>query len=422
MTGSQCYTVDDTIHLSFAETCTAMRCNKFSLQVVVVLSLLAVLFAGLTAFTHNLLVVQRGNSFDFYPHYVAAQALLRGDNPYSQEVTAQIQIGMFGGELPPEFDQQRFSYPAYTALLLLPFTPLDSHTAIALWMSIQLFAIEASLLLWIHILEWKTPLVMLPVLLGALLLAFRYPINVYILGQFTGVMLLLLSLAALAFKRKHDTAAGVLLALSANPPTIAAGIAIFILLAHALKGRWRGLVSFILTLAVLVVIVVLRVGWWIPQFLGNIGDYSRYADPVWVLSMLPLWVVIPLLSLCLWAAFTTLRRAREPFHTALHTDGIALSIIAALVLLPQTGNYYLTLLIVPLLLIAKRSLTNLDAKQVLILIGCLFAVFSPWLIWLTFENYRPVEAALLPIFLFLLWWAQLQPPVSRRVAAAGKQR
>ena len=91
-------------------------------KVAVTLSLIAMLLVGLTAFTHNLLVAQRGNLFDFYPRYVGAQALLRGENPYSQEVTSRIQVGMFGGNLPADFDQQRFAYPAYTALLLLPFT------------------------------------------------------------------------------------------------------------------------------------------------------------------------------------------------------------------------------------------------------------------------------------------------------------
>ena len=157
------------------------------------------------------------------------------------------------------------------------------------------------------------------------------------------------------------------------------------------------------------------------MFIETMRDYSGYADPVWVLSLLPIWLVIPLLAVLLWAAIATFRRANTSCYIAFHTDGITLSIIMALMVLPQTGNYYLTLLIVPLLLIVQRAFENMEAKQVFILAGCLAAVISPWLIWMNFDDYRPIEAVVLPLLLFLLWWTQLQTTAPRRIATADNQ-
>ena len=370
--------------------------------------ILTALVAALTLATDHLIVRARGNLSDFYPHYTAAQALLRSENPYSQAVTDRIQTGMFGGVLPPDFDQQRFSYPAYSALLLTPFALLPPSHAIALWMSLQLLSILASCFIWIFILEWKPSVWLLPFGVGALVVVFRYPMNAYVLGQFTGIVFLLISLAVLALKNRYDILAGILLALATNPPTIAFGIAALVLCAYAFHRRRRGLASFGVTLILLVAITTLQIGWWLPQFLGVMRDYSRYAYPVWIGSSLPVWLVVPLLALLGWSVLNALTRDKKPSSLALHTDGAALSILAALLLLPQTGNYYLTLLIAPLLLIIKRALERRGRERILILLGCFITVLLPWVIWLSFDHYREVEELVLPLSVFVLWWVQVR--------------
>src|SRR5438094_7697485 len=61
----------------------------------------------------------RGNGSDLYPSWIAARELLRhGLDPYSTEVTAEIQKGMWGRPIHPGLpgeptDESRFAYPVY---------------------------------------------------------------------------------------------------------------------------------------------------------------------------------------------------------------------------------------------------------------------------------------------------------------------
>ena len=68
----------------------------------------------------------RGNLSDLYPRWLGArELLLHRRDPYSPEVTREIQIGYYGaaaGPHPPADpkDQQGFAYPVYVVFLLAP--------------------------------------------------------------------------------------------------------------------------------------------------------------------------------------------------------------------------------------------------------------------------------------------------------------
>src|ERR1051326_5448171 len=70
--------------------------------------------------------IPRGNLSDLYPRWLGArELLLRGRNPYSAEITREIQQGYYGRALDPARaedpkDQQGFAYPAYVVFLLAP--------------------------------------------------------------------------------------------------------------------------------------------------------------------------------------------------------------------------------------------------------------------------------------------------------------
>src|SRR5580692_11318806 len=61
----------------------------------------------------------RGNLSDLYPRWLGArELLLHRRNPYSAEITREIQQGYYGRPLDPALpndprDQQGFAYPAY---------------------------------------------------------------------------------------------------------------------------------------------------------------------------------------------------------------------------------------------------------------------------------------------------------------------
>ena len=68
----------------------------------------------------------RGNLSDLYPRWLGSrELLLHGRDPYSPEITREIQIGYYGRPLDPSrpydpADQEAFAYPVYVALLLAP--------------------------------------------------------------------------------------------------------------------------------------------------------------------------------------------------------------------------------------------------------------------------------------------------------------
>ncbi len=72
----------------------------------------------------------RGNLSDLYPRWLGARELLRhGRNPYSSEITVEIQRGYYGRPIDPARpydpkDQQGFAYPVYVVFLLAPIVDL----------------------------------------------------------------------------------------------------------------------------------------------------------------------------------------------------------------------------------------------------------------------------------------------------------
>src|SRR5262249_10527593 len=73
---------------------------------------------------------------DFYPIWLTGRELfLRGRNPYTQEMTRDIQIGLYGRAMDPRrasdppIDFRAFSYPLYMDILAAPLLPLTFTAA-----------------------------------------------------------------------------------------------------------------------------------------------------------------------------------------------------------------------------------------------------------------------------------------------------
>ena len=108
----------------------------------------------------------RGNLSDLYPRWLGTrELLLHHRDPYSPEVTREIQSGYYGRPLDagriddPRFnepkDQQGFAYPLHVVFLLaptigLPFPVVQTGFR---WLLITLTL--ASVLLWLRVLRWR---------------------------------------------------------------------------------------------------------------------------------------------------------------------------------------------------------------------------------------------------------------------------
>ena len=70
--------------------------------------------------------IPRGNLSDLYPRWLGArELLLRHRNPYSRELSMEIEEGYYGRRLDASRpndprDQQSFAYPVYVVFLLAP--------------------------------------------------------------------------------------------------------------------------------------------------------------------------------------------------------------------------------------------------------------------------------------------------------------
>jgi hypothetical protein len=376
-------------------------------QWIVLLIVNAFLIAGLAVFNASTLIPARGLRFDFYPHWVGGRALWNGQTPYTSEITRQVQEGMFDGELPLGADQQNMAYPAYSAVLLAPVIAFPAQTAIALWMAVGLVSVIWTPVIWLAILGWKPSPILLFFMILGFTFGFHYAMDMLILAQFSGVVLLACSLGVWLLVGKRDILAGVIFAFATVPPTIGALLAGFILGAYALRGRWRGLAAFVISMLILVGVSVLRIGWWIPDWLRVVGEYAAYAPPVWPPNFLPLPVRILLVSGAIALVGFALIRFLRGYGTGkdVEIDLAVWALLGALFLLPQTGYYYLVLLIPVIITCLHRARALPIARRRLIWFSCLLAVASPWL-YFSIPAFNPdVQSLILPLHIGLTWLA-----------------
>src|SRR5258708_6574965 len=103
----------------------------------------------------------RGNLSDLYPRWLGArELLLRHRDPYSAQITRELQTGYYGRPLDPSRpedpkDQQAFAYPVYVVFLLAPTVGLP-FAAVQSGMRCLLFMLTAaSVPIWFRVLRWR---------------------------------------------------------------------------------------------------------------------------------------------------------------------------------------------------------------------------------------------------------------------------
>ena len=96
-----------------------------------------------------------------YPRWLGSrELLLHGRDPYSSEITREIQIGYYGRPLDASRpndpgDQEAFAYPVYVAFLFAPTVrlPFPVVQKIFRWTLAGLTVL--SVLLWLRVVNWK---------------------------------------------------------------------------------------------------------------------------------------------------------------------------------------------------------------------------------------------------------------------------
>src|SRR5437660_403529 len=189
-----------------------------------------------------------GNLSHLYPRWLGArELLLRHRDPYSAEITREIQAGYYGRPLDSTrphdpTDQQGFAYPVYVVFLLAPSVWLPFATVQALFRGLLFFLSAASVLLWLVALRWRMSLT--GTLTAVILVLGSFPaVQAIKLQQLTAMVCVLLAGCAALVVKRRLALGGVLLALATIKPQLALGFVGW--LALWAVGDWRSRQRFV---------------------------------------------------------------------------------------------------------------------------------------------------------------------------------
>ena len=229
--------------------------------------------------------VSGGN--DFFSRYVAWRAwVFEGRNPYSDEVTKEIQIDINGHTALPGEDENALIYPWYAFLVQWPFIFLPWNWARALYMVVCQIFIVLGFALTAKLLNWQPP--RLAFAFTAVWAIFFYPeARGVILGQIVITQYLFMALALWLMHAKRDGWAGICLALSTVKPPPVVFAVLFLLLFAGVRRRLRLVWAFGLTLIGFALLGFLLLPTWLSDWLYRAFRYPSYTvgqPPVWLLT------------------------------------------------------------------------------------------------------------------------------------------
>lgn len=332
----------------------------------------------------------RGNLSDLYPRWLGArELLLHGRDPYSDQVTREIQAGYYGRPLDPNRpndpkDQQGFAYPVYVVFLLAPTVKLPFAIVQEAFRWLLVLLVIASVFLWMRALQlrkamsWKLTWIVLA--LGS------FPAMQGIkLQQLTLLVCALLAGSVAALASGHLVLAGILLAVATIKPQLAAILAAWLL--FWTLGNWRRRQSFAWSFVISFIVLIgasqaLLPGW-VARFRNAAHAYWQYTGGgKSVLDLvLPSVASKALSAILLVTLFLWLWRARHsPPETPHFRWSLALVCSVTLVVIPTYAPYN-QLLLLPSLIAVWEEIPAMARKGVvarLLLVLAGFALLWPW--------------------------------------------
>jgi hypothetical protein len=304
----------------------------------------------------------RGNLSDLYPQWLAArELLLHGRDPYSPEVTRDIQQGYYGRPLDPARpdepkDQQGFAYPVYVTFYLAPTIrlPFEVVRTGFFWGLLALTA--ATIPLWLRVLCWSAPL-WVHVSLMVLTIGSLSVMQGLKLPQLTLLVAGLVAIALALLRADRPIAAGIVLALATIKPQLVwllfLWLAIWTLADWRRRYRWAA--SCLLMTALLCAVSEWYLPHWIPRFLQALQRYQSYNDAVSILDkLLPApWASIPRALAVAATLYVGWKNRRVTQDTPAFAAMLCLTLAVTVVVTPSYSLYNEILLLPGLLMLAR---------------------------------------------------------------------
>jgi len=302
---------------------------------------------------------------DLYPRWVGTrELLLHGRNPYSPEVSHEIQMAFYGRAINQTYgqpgvdviDEQRFVYPVYLVFMMAPTVRMD-FSQLQRWSPIILALLTAiSVPLWLEVLRWRPPRVLI-VVIALFIVSTPQIMQGLRLRQLGLVVAFLLALSAWCVAKNHLAIAGVLLAVSTiKPQMVVLPVAWFLLWGiSAWPRRWPLLAGFGITLAALVGLGELILPGWPRYFVDGLIAYRKYFPTTSLLCLaLGNWIGGALSGIVILGLLVLTRRNRQADAVSLEfIRTLSAFLIAATLVLPLLTPYNQVLLLLPVLLVLR---------------------------------------------------------------------
>jgi hypothetical protein len=354
-----------------------------------------------------------GYSFgnDFYQVWLTSQEWLRhGLDPYSPEMTREIQIGLYGRPLDPNrltdpVDRRVFPYPVFTDLLFwptaqFPFAPL--RVVVVCILAALTFA---SVPLWLRALDWQLSVEWICVII-LLTLSSYSALEALFAAQLGLLVAFLLAASLVALQRGRFLFAGILMAITTIKPQVTA-LAILYLLIWSVdewrerKGFWLG---FFATLTLLVSASLIAMPHWIQSWTHTVLAYRHYTRPPLVTEVLtshfgsslvaPGTFVLTAVSIVIVIVLAWRNRGADYGSRAFWTTLTLSFSITTTTILPGQAIYDHLILLPGILLLAryrKEFLAGGLVPRVLLSLGAV-VLFWPWLAAFALIVLRPLLA------------------------------
>jgi len=313
---------------------------------------------------------------DFYPVWLTArQWQAERRDPYSPEMTREIQTGLFGRALDarhptdPPVNYRQFTYPAFTNLLLWPSAALDFPTLRLVLAVLLPFLTAGSLWLWTRALRWRVSPLWFAVLV--VLALCNYPVLEALFAEQPGLIVgFLLASSMFALSRNWPSLAGVLLSLTLIKPQMTLlAIASLLLWSLADRRRMRFLAAFLATTLFLACASLWIWPHWVGQWIRILLGYHRYATPPLVTLLLgetlgPYVGPLAIVGLLVVAGVLAWRNRRASLDSAAFWLTLSLLLaITSVTLLPGQAVYDHIILIPGILLLVRHHRDLRDAGR-----------------------------------------------------------
>ena len=348
-------------------------------------------FSSMVFYTFRIWSANQPENFsDLYARWWGAHELfLHGRNPYSPEVSHEIQKVIYGEALIPSADDPMgigggFAYPPYTAFLLWPtiYTSFGTAEKIFLFLSIALTLASMALWLWawrISISPWQWIAFALfafgsfPVLQGLKLLN----LSVIAAGLITLAMALLYA--------EYPVWAGIVLAVSAFKPQFVVLLVPWLALWSCadLKRRWRFALSFVATMLLLILGSEILLPSGLADFLAVARAYQHYT---YGHSLLDVWFTPKFAPLACAATVlatmkVTWRSLAAPANTAGFVGAISLLLTTTVLVIPTMEPHAQLLLLPGLIFLAQSYSSTGGSRSIgrLLLAGTGAMLVWPWI-------------------------------------------